>query len=82
MALVASVSSRNFQSDVLESKQVTVVRFWAAWCGPCTRLKPVFDEIANELETEAAFGEIDIDIASEIAGALGIQSIPTHCRFQ
>ena len=47
MANVASVSDSNFKSDVLENGGVTVVDFWAEWCGPCKALSPLLEPLRH-----------------------------------
>lgn len=82
MTNITSIDDSNFQSDVLDKEGLTVVRFWATWCPPCTRMKPVFTEIAGELGDKAAFAEVDIDNAPQVANALGIRSVPTVVLFK
>ncbi|KAB2688476.1 thioredoxin [Brucella tritici] len=82
MSQISAITGKNFDSDVLKNEGVTVVRFWAAWCGPCIRMKPVYEEVANELSVSAKFTEVDIDQAPEIAGAYGIRSVPTTVVFK
>lgn len=67
----------NFEKDVLARKGVSVVRFWATWCGPCTAIKPTYDDVARTLEEKALFGEVDIDKAPELSSTMGIRSVPT-----
>lgn len=77
MADVTSLNAGNFPQFLAEKDRVKVVRFWATWCRPCIMLEPTYDEVADELADIADFGEVDIDKASEVAGALGIRSVPT-----
>jgi thioredoxin 1 len=82
MSGITAVTSENFEADVLKSEGVTVVRFWATWCGPCIRMKPIYSEVAGELGASAKFTEVDIDQAPEIASAFGIRSVPTTVVFK
>lgn len=82
MSEIIEITGENFDSDVLKSEGVTVVRFWATWCGPCIRMKPIYSEVAGELGASAKFAEVDIDQAPEIAGAFGIRSVPTTVIFK
>lgn len=82
MAQINAYTTKNFETEVLQSKGVSVVRFWADWCGPCTAMKPIYGEIAEELQKQVAFGEVDIDHSPEIANAFGIRSIPTIVIFK
>jgi len=82
MADIADITGKNFKSGVLDRKGVTVVRFWATWCGPCVRTKPIYHEVAGELADQAGFAEVDIDRAPEVADAVGIRSVPTVVVFK
>ena len=59
-----------------------VVDFSATWCGPCQRLKPVFEELAAEYDGKATFRTVDIDAEPEIADRYGIQAVPTIMIFE
>lgn len=82
MANIAEINSSNFKNEVIDKEGVTVVRFWATWCPPCTRMKPVYHELAGDMDGQAKFAEIDIDKAPDIANALGIRSVPTVVVFK
>jgi thioredoxin 1 len=61
---------------------VSLVDFWAAWCGPCRVQGPIVDEIADEMGEKANICKLDIDQYKKTAGKLGIQSIPTILIFK
>lgn len=82
MSSIASITSQNFDEQVKNKAGVTVVRFWATWCGPCTRMKPVYEELASDLGERVSFGEVDIDIAPELAGQFGIRGVPAVLIFK
>ncbi|MBT9386861.1 thioredoxin family protein [Pseudooceanicola sp. CBS1P-1] len=74
---VTTIDASNFNDFMNEPGQVKVLRFWATWCRPCIALEPTYNEVATEMKDTARFGEIDIDIAPELAGSFGIRSVPT-----
>jgi thioredoxin 1 len=71
------VTDATFQKDVLGSETPVVVDFWAEWCGPCRMIAPHLDAIATELDGKVIIAKVNIDENPEIAGQVGIRSIPT-----
>ena len=60
---------------------IVFVDFWAAWCGPCRMFGPVFEAV-SETHPDAVFAKVDTDAERELAGGLGITSIPTLMAFR
>ncbi|MCE2788909.1 MAG: thioredoxin [Saprospiraceae bacterium] len=66
----------NFQETAL-SGGVSVVDFWAEWCGPCRLIGPIIDELSTQYEGKAVIGKVNVDENPEISMKYGIRSIPT-----
>lgn len=68
--------------EAIESGKVVVVDFWATWCGPCIKLGPVVEELAEKYEGRAVIGKLNIDENDEIVAENRIRSIPTVLFFK
>ena len=68
--------NKNFKEDVLNNKGLTIVDFWAAWCGPCQMLSPVLHEVAEE-HPEVKIVKVNVDENEDLAIKFNVMSIPT-----
>jgi thioredoxin 1 len=66
----------NFQTTVMESDKLTVIDFWAEWCGPCRAIGPVIEELATQYEGKVNIGKVNVDVNPTLSMNFGITSIP------
>jgi len=66
----------NFQSSVMGSDKLTVIDFWAEWCGPCRAIGPVIEELATEYAGKVNIGKVNVDVNPTLSMNFGITSIP------
>lgn len=76
------VSEATFDKLISRSDVPVVVDFWAAWCGPCKMMAPVFAKTAGEMRGRALFVKVDTEQAPQVSARLGIRSIPTLAVFK
>ena len=76
--MINELNSSNFESEVLKSKEVVLVDFWASWCGPCRMLAPIMEEISKEVKTF----KVNVDEEGDLAAKFGIISIPCVIAFK
>ncbi|VFA88609.1 Thioredoxin-2 [Gordonia paraffinivorans] len=74
------VTLETFEETVTKDG-IVLLDFWASWCGPCRMFGPVFEK-ASEEHSDIFFGKVDTEEQQQLAGSLGIQSIPTLMAFR
>lgn len=75
MGKYIELTSENFEATVAAG--VSMVDFWAPWCGPCRMIAPVIDELAGDFEGKANICKVNTDEEQELAVKFGVRSIPT-----
>jgi len=77
-----SIKDENFENDVLNSSKLTLVDFWAEWCGPCKQIGPILEEIAEEKKDMLKIVKLNIDENPQTPQKYGVRGIPTLILFK
>ena len=80
MGKYLELNKDNFDETIAEG--VTVVDFWAPWCGPCRMIAPIIEELAEHYEGKAKIAKVNTDEEPDIAVKFGVRSIPTNIIFK
>mgnify|MGYP001123935041 FL=1 len=79
---VLELTVSSWEKEVLNSKGIVMVDFWAPWCGPCRIIAPTIEELASEYEGKIKIGKLNTDENPEIATRYRIMGIPTIMFFK
>lgn len=75
-------NKQEFNQKVLNSDLPVLVDFWASWCGPCKKMSPIVDELADEMSNTVKIAKVNVEQNQDIAQEFGIMKIPTMVLFQ
>ncbi|MEN2994457.1 MAG: thioredoxin [Thermodesulfovibrio sp.] len=79
---IVELTDAKWETEVLNSKGIIMVDFWAPWCGPCRIIAPTIEELAKEYEGKVKVGKLNTDENPETATRYGIMGIPTIMFFK
>lgn len=80
--MVKEITDRDFENEVIKSEMPVVVDFWAPWCGPCRRLAPVTEKLADNYAGKVKFCKLNVDENPEMSMKYQVMSIPTVLFFK
>ena len=72
----------NFQSEVLTSNKLSVVDFWAEWCGPCRAIGPIIEDLSKEYDGKVNVGKVNVDNNQSLSLRYNVRAIPTLLFFK
>ena len=76
------INDNSFEQEVLKSETLTLVDFWAEWCGPCKMIGPALEEISEEMKNEIRITKLNIDENPSTPQKYGVRGIPTLLLFK
>jgi len=82
MSNVIAVTDANFETEVEKADGLTIVDFWATWCGPCRMVAPILDQLATEYEGKLKVTKLDVDANIKTGSRFNVRSIPTLLFFK
>jgi thioredoxin 1 len=82
MSNVIAVTDADFETQVEKNDGLTIVDFWATWCGPCRMIAPILEQLATEYEGKVKVTKLDVDANIKTGSRFNVRSIPTLLFFK
>jgi thioredoxin 1 len=82
MSNVTAVTDANFEQEVEKAEGLTIVDFWATWCGPCRMVAPILDQLATDYQGQVKITKLDVDANIKTGSRFNVRSIPTMLFFK
>lgn len=80
--MAKELNDANFQNEVLASDKLSIVDFWAEWCGPCRAIGPIIEDLSKEYNGKVNVGKLNVDYNPQVSMNYGITSIPAILFFK
>ena len=82
MSEVKELKEEDFREKVLEVDKPVVIDFWAEWCNPCLKMKPIIEELSEEFKGKAKIYRLNVDENTSKAAEYGVRGIPAYFFFK